>query len=151
MEDGEAEEREGRAPQARLPSFQLPRHRERQVENPAGLITLGGPPPVSPMFQDKTHLCGAQGLAQEAGNLQGCPSLLPTGGPQRLRNKGARPDSCKLLQSRRPIPHSLRAFAWAVPSAWKPFLQRPAGSLASSCRSLLKCHLLREAHPDPPI
>lgn len=119
MEDREAEEKEGRSPQARPPSFQLPRHRERQVENPAGLITLGGPPPVSPMFQDKTHLCGAQGLAQEAGNLQGCPSLLPTGGPQRLRNKGARSDSCRLLQSRRPIPHSLRGFARAVPSAWE--------------------------------
>lgn len=39
MEDREAEEKEGRSPQARPPSFQLPRHRERQVENPAGLIT----------------------------------------------------------------------------------------------------------------
>lgn len=109
----------------------------------------------APCLQDETYFCcGTKGPAQEADSLQGCPSLLPTGEPQRLRNKGVRPgsrkpqpgDSYRLLQTRRSIPYSLRAFAQAVPSAWVTLpLETCALPPKTSCRSLLKCHLLREA------
>lgn len=64
---------------------------------------------------------------EEASSLQAGLSLLPPGG-EGAEGKGAKERrllqghrtsiSHGLLQTRRPIPSSLRAFAWAVPSAW---------------------------------
>lgn len=147
MEDREAEEERRENTQARPPAFQLQRHQGGQVESLAGLITSVGTTTRvahAPCFQDgNLTLLWDQRPAQEADNLQGCPSLLSTGEPQRLRNKGVRPGPKKtptrathyrLLQTRRSIPYSLRAFAQAVPSAWVTF-PRDLYPSSKDCRS----------------
>lgn len=122
-----------------------------------GLLPWRGPHPSVAQMKPSTAGPGARpGKQATSKAVPVLPWCRP--GPYRLRNEGERPlprrpthprDSCRLLHTSGPTPSSLRAFArWSSLSETRsrdlhvPFL--------CSCRSLLKGHLLREAHPDYP-
>lgn len=99
-----------------------------------GLVTWGHQcHPTPPHLHDETHSCGAQGLAQEAGNPQNCSSEGGTLKAQQQRREALPQETppagrLQMPKTKRSPPHSLRAFAQAVPC-----LRHPPGTCTSPC------------------